>query len=79
MAQEERRQRFFRRFVWAVLAVLVATGCVFLGFAFFGDEAQRTLVEKIVTPTLIAVAGYGIFAGLFRALKALSRGGDPTA
>ena len=34
MAQEERRQRFFRRFVWAVLAVLVATGCVFLGFAF---------------------------------------------
>ena len=79
VALEEARLRFFRRFVWMVLAAIVTTAAVFLGFALFGDQAQRELVGKIVTPELIAVAGWGFFAGLFRALKALSRGSDPTA
>ena len=76
---EEGRLRFFRNFVWVVLAILAVTVAALLGFAFFGDETQQALVGKIVTPALIAVAGWGIFAGLFRALKALSRGSDPTA
>ncbi len=73
IALEDKRLQFFRRLVWTLLAVVVAVGLTLFGFAFFGDMAQRALVGKIVTPALIAVAGYGVIATLSKAIKALSR------
>lgn len=61
------------------VGILVTAGVSLFGFAFFGDAGQRELVGKIVTPALIAVAGYGIFVALSKALKALSQDNDPTA
>ena len=79
IALEDKRLQFFRRLVWIILAIMVAVALALFGFAFFGDVEQRTLVGKIVTPALIAVAGYGIFATVSKALKALSRSNHPTA
>lgn len=79
IALEDGRLRFFRRFAWAVLAIVTTVGVGLLSFALLGDAGQREVVGAIVTPAFIAIAGYGVIVALSKALKALSRGADPTA
>lgn len=75
---EHARLAFLRRIVWAALALGGVIGLALFYFAFFGEDDQRALVKQIVTPTLIAVAGYGFFAVVVRGIKSLSRGTDTT-
>ena len=72
MALQRDKQRLVRNMVWALLALASVTVFSLLGFVLFGNETQRAAVTALVTPTLIAIAGYGVITTLVSAVKALT-------
>ncbi len=58
--------------VRALLALASVTVFSSLGFVFFGTETQRADAVAVLSPTLIAIAGYGVITTLVRAVKALT-------
>ena len=67
------RTAFLRRLAWGVAGFLAILVFGLLGFAFYGDDAQRTLAEGIVVPGLIGLAGYGVITTVTKVVKALAK------
>lgn len=72
MALQRDKLRLVRNMVWALLALASVTVFSLLGFVFFGTETQRAYAVAVFSPTLIAIAGYGVITTLVRAVKALT-------
>lgn len=63
---------FFRRLMWTLVGVGVVASAALFVLAFFGTDEQRSTASVIATPALIALAGYGVFATLARAMKSIT-------
>lgn len=69
VALEREKQRRVSGVVWALLGLAGVTVLAMLGFFFLGTETQRAAAARIVSPTLIGVAGYGVIKALITAVK----------
>lgn len=67
------RMAFLRRLAWVCAGFLALLILGLLGFAFYGDDSQRTLAERIVVSGLIGLAGYGVITTVVKVVNALAR------
>lgn len=71
IALDKARLNRIGRIFWAVLGLTGVVVIAILGFFFLGNETQRAAAEALITPALIAIAGYGVIKTLVTALKGL--------
>ena len=71
---QEERMMFLRRFSWVCVGFGAILVLGLLGLAFYGNDGQRVLAERIVVLGLSGVAGYGVIAAITKAVKALAKG-----
>lgn len=67
------RTAFLRRLAWVCAGFLAVLVFGLLGFAFYGNDVQRTLAERIVVSGLIGLAGYGVITTVTKVVKALGK------
>ena len=67
------RMVFLRRLAWVCASFFAILVFGLLGFAFYGDDVQRTLAERIVVSGLIGLAGYGVITTVTKVVKALAK------
>lgn len=70
---QEARLAFLRRLAWVCSGFFAILVVGLLGFAFYGNDAQRTLAERIVVSGLIGLAGYGVITTVTKVVKALAK------
>lgn len=73
MSIQEARMAFLRRLAWVSSGFFALLVCGLLGFAFYGNEVQRILAERIVVSGLIGLAGYGVITTVTKVVKALAK------
>ena len=71
VALEKEKLKRVSAVVWALLGLAGVVVLAMLGFFFLGNETQRAAAASLVTPVLIAVAGYGVIKTLVTAVKGL--------
>ena len=73
LQQQAGRQAFLRLVVWVFSGFFGAVVLAVLGFAFLGNDAQRTLAQDVVGYGLVGVAGFGVITTVGRVIKAFTR------
>ena len=63
------RQAFLRLVVWVFSGFFGVLTIAILGFAFFGDGAQRALAKAVGGYGLVGIAGFGVITTVGRVIK----------
>lgn len=63
------RQAFLRRVVWVFSGFFGVLTIAILGFAFFGNDAQRALAQAVGGYGLVGIAGFGVITTVGRVIK----------
>ena len=73
LQQQADRLAFLRRVVWVFSGFFGAVMLAILGFAFLGNDAQRTLAQDVVGYGLVGIAGFGVITTVRQAIRAFTR------
>lgn len=73
LQQQADRQAFLRLVVWVFSGFSGVLVLAVFGFAFFGNDAQRTLAQDVGGYGLVGIAGFGVITTVSRVIKAFTK------